>query len=111
MRCDGSALDGPAAPAVRGTCRGNPLQPPHHKPSNGAHFSMSRRRPGKGAVAVSDIVQGEGDRRETNNAIIGAVVPLVGLPGKLIADMVTRTQAWLEGDAPPSVIVLGSPKK
>ena len=43
-------------------------------------------------------MQGEGDQRDTKNAIMGLSY-LVGLPGKLISDMVTGTQAWLEGDA------------
>lgn len=64
----------------------------------------------KGMVSARDILEGEGDDRDTKNVIMGTSFA-VGLPGKLIADTVMGTDAWLNHDAPPQSVIYGPPKK
>lgn len=64
----------------------------------------------KGAVAFKHIFEGEGDKRDTKNAIMG-VGFAVGLPGKLVSDTVMGTDAFLSGEADPTAVLFGPPKK
>lgn len=47
---------------------------------------------------------------EERNLIMG-VGFLTGTPGKIVADTITGTQAWLNDDAPPTAILTGAPRK
>lgn len=64
----------------------------------------------RAAKSAQDVAKGENDEKDTKNLIMG-VGYLVGAPGKLIADTVDGTRAWLNGEAGPQAIILGPPKK
>lgn len=60
----------------------------------------------KGMVAAKDIVKGEGTKKDIKDLIMG-VSYAVGLPGKLISDVVLGTNAYLEGDKGPEAVIFG----
>ena len=64
----------------------------------------------KGVKSGYEMAQGDGDIKDTKNIIMGTGF-LLGLPGKLVSDIVTGTNAWLEGDAGPEAVLLGPPRK
>lgn len=64
----------------------------------------------EGMKSLKDVAMGENDEKDTKHLIMAAGYTF-GLPGKLIADTVDGTRAWLSGEAGPQAIVLGPPKK
>ena len=64
----------------------------------------------EGIKSLKDVATGENDEKDTKHLIMAAGYTL-GLPGKLVADTVDGTRAWLSGDAGPQAVVLGPPKK
>jgi len=61
--------------------------------------------------AMADLVRGNGDDKDVKDVIMGLSFG-IGLPGKLISDMVLGTKAYLEGrTSNPAAIVIGPPKK
>lgn len=65
---------------------------------------------GKGVGALKDIVEGDGTTTDVKDAIMGVSFAF-GLPGKLIANTVTGTNAVLEGEAGPSALIYGAPQE
>jgi len=64
----------------------------------------------EGVKSLKDVATGENDEKDTKHLIMAAGYTF-GLPGKLVADTVDGTRAWLSGDAGPQAVVLGPPKK
>jgi hypothetical protein len=60
--------------------------------------------------AVSDYFAGTADEKDLKKLIMG-VGYILGLPGKLVTDVVDGTRAWLNGEAGPQAILVGPPKK
>lgn len=64
----------------------------------------------EGMKSLKDVATGENDEKDTKHLIMAAGYTF-GLPGKLVADTVDGTRAWMAGDAGPQAVVLGPPKK
>ncbi len=87
-------------------------------PSSKFHASNFRFSPAEAAfegVVLGiqkgyELASGEGDIKDVRGVIMAAGF-LLGLPGKLIADMVTGTNAWLSGEAGPQAVLFGPPRK
>ena len=65
---------------------------------------------GKGAKALWQILNDEGDDNSTKEAIMG-VSYAVGLPGVLVQKAVTGFDAWMNDEAGPEAMIFGPPKK
>jgi hypothetical protein len=65
---------------------------------------------GKGIGSGIELVEGGGDIKDVKGVIMGLGF-MLGLPGKLISDTMTGTNAWLEGKAGPEAVVFGPPKR
>ena len=64
----------------------------------------------EGAASAKDFATGKADEKDTKHLIMATGYGL-GLPGKLVADTVDGTRAWMRGEAGPEAVVLGPPKK
>lgn len=64
----------------------------------------------KGAKSVAKLFEGDGEAYDVKNAIMGGSY-LTGLPGKLISDVVSGFQAWMNGDAGPDAVLFGAPRR
>ena len=65
----------------------------------------------KAADVVAKITSGDDLSMGDERSLIMGMGFLTGTPGKIVADTITGTQAWLNDDAPPTAILTGAPRK
>jgi hypothetical protein len=64
----------------------------------------------KGAASTLEVVQGDGDEKDTKAIFMGLAFSF-GLPGVLAWNVLAGTNEFLEGDAGPQAVLFGPPKK